>query len=186
MVGTAVAPALSPRPMVVTDGVFNLFVNDPVRVETKNMKYSMKLTAEDGRSWWFEGYKLIHKDHVLPTDLWEDTTTLYVTLEPCSHHCRTPPCADALVRAAAPPDPGTRRGAFGGGGRLHVRRSLAARCQGRGGLAMTRRGWKDSTLSTFAVTEPQTGEVLGSIGIHWIDTQQAIAEVKKEMLLRRL
>jgi diaminohydroxyphosphoribosylaminopyrimidine deaminase / 5-amino-6-(5-phosphoribosylamino)uracil reductase len=25
--------------------------------------------------------------------------TLYITLEPCSHHGRTPPCADALVRA---------------------------------------------------------------------------------------
>ena len=24
--------------------------------------------------------------------------TLYITLEPCSHHGRTPPCADALVR----------------------------------------------------------------------------------------
>jgi len=26
-------------------------------------------------------------------------STLYVTLEPCSHHGKTPPCADALVRA---------------------------------------------------------------------------------------
>ncbi len=26
-------------------------------------------------------------------------STAYVTLEPCSHHCRTPPCADALVTA---------------------------------------------------------------------------------------
>ena len=27
------------------------------------------------------------------------SATLYVTLEPCSHHGKTPPCADAIVAA---------------------------------------------------------------------------------------
>lgn len=48
--------------------------------------------------------------------------TVYVTLEPCSHHGKTPPCADALVAAgvrrvvAAVPDP--HPVAAGGGARL--------------------------------------------------------------------
>jgi len=52
--------------------------------------------------------------------------TLYVTLEPCSHHGRTPPCADALIRAgvvkvvAAMADPNLR---VAGGGFQKLQRA---------------------------------------------------------------
>jgi len=48
---------------------------------------------------------------------------------------------------------------------------------GRTYVAMTRRGWKDGTHAAFAVTDAGTDEVLGSIGIHWLDTDQGVAEV---------
>src|SRR6202046_5504250 len=48
--------------------------------------------------------------------------TLYVTLEPCAHHGRTPPCTDAIIEAGVvrgwvaveDPDPGVRGGGLGG------------------------------------------------------------------------
>lgn len=44
-------------------------------------------------------------------------------------------------------------------------------------IALSRRGWKDSTLAAFAVTEAPTGEVLGSCGIHWNDHDHHVAEI---------
>lgn len=44
-------------------------------------------------------------------------------------------------------------------------------------VALTRRGWKDGTHAAFAVTDAGTGEVLGSVGIHWIDRDEGVAEV---------
>lgn len=48
---------------------------------------------------------------------------------------------------------------------------------GREYVAMTRQGWKDGSLSAFAIVEPATDEVLGSIGVHWIDPGQHVGEI---------
>jgi cholesterol oxidase len=78
MGGTVEAPALSNKPLTVTDGTFNLFVDDQDEANTKNMRYRMRLTDEHGRAYWFEGFKVIRADGSL--EIWPDTTTLYVTL----------------------------------------------------------------------------------------------------------
>jgi len=48
---------------------------------------------------------------------------------------------------------------------------------GRTYVAMTRRGWKDGTHASFAVTDAATDEVLGSVGIHWLDLDNGVAEI---------
>jgi cholesterol oxidase len=78
LVGTVEAPALSPRPLTVTEGEFNLFVADPTNVGARRMRYRMKLSSEEGQTYFFDGFKLIHDD--LGLDQWADTTTLFVTV----------------------------------------------------------------------------------------------------------
>ena len=48
--GTVSAPALSPTPLRVRDGRFQLLVKAPERTATRRMTYGMPLTADDGRS----------------------------------------------------------------------------------------------------------------------------------------
>ena len=78
MFGTVEAPDISPEPMSVHDGVFNLFVRDPDRVGTRKMCYRMTLRTQEGKDYLFEGFKTIHDEAGL--DLWSDTTTLYYTV----------------------------------------------------------------------------------------------------------
>ena len=78
LVGTVRADALSPEPLMVNEGIFNLFVKNPDNVDTHNMRYRMKLSSQDGDHYYFYGYKVIHDDPGI--DVWSDTTTLYITV----------------------------------------------------------------------------------------------------------
>jgi cholesterol oxidase len=78
LIGTVEAPALSEHPLTVTDGAFNLFVSDPTDVGTRRMRYRMRLSSAEGKTYFFDGYKLIHDDAGI--DQWADTTTLYITV----------------------------------------------------------------------------------------------------------
>ncbi|MBA3767258.1 MAG: alpha/beta fold hydrolase, partial [Acidobacteria bacterium] len=78
MTGTVTAPALSADPLMVTEGEINLFVEDPDHVGTRHMRYRMKMSSEEGRVYYFSGFKVIHDDRGV--DLWSDTTTLYITI----------------------------------------------------------------------------------------------------------
>lgn len=78
IVGTLNAPALSPSPLTATQGVFNLFVDDPDKVGQRLMKYAMLLTAQDGKQFYFTGFKVTHSDTGL--NVWSDTSTLYITV----------------------------------------------------------------------------------------------------------
>ncbi len=78
MVGSVVAPALSSHPLTVNEGRFNLFVVDESQPATRRMWYRMVLNADEGRAYFFEGFKLITDRPVF--DVWHDATTLYVTV----------------------------------------------------------------------------------------------------------
>jgi len=79
LVGTLDAPALSPYPLTASNGVFNLFEQYEQQVGVRHMNYDMKLTAEDGRDYYFSAFKTVPEDNGV-LNIWPDTSTLYVTL----------------------------------------------------------------------------------------------------------
>ena len=78
LIGTVIAPALSPEPLTVSGGRFYLFIQDPQQFNVRTMRYTGTLTAEDGATYTFEGHKTIHNDPGF--DVWSDTTTLFITV----------------------------------------------------------------------------------------------------------
>ncbi len=76
--GTVTAPRISAQPMTVVEGKFNLFVADPDNVETRLMRYRMRLASHDGEQFFFDGFKVVRDDG--PLRIWQDTSTLYTTI----------------------------------------------------------------------------------------------------------
>ncbi len=74
--GEVTAASLSPFPLTVEWGEFNLFVDDKAVVAEKLMKYAMRLRTTDGKAYFFEGTKTIHPGS--PLRIWPETTTLYI------------------------------------------------------------------------------------------------------------
>jgi cholesterol oxidase len=74
--GTVTCPALSEKPLSVTEGRFSLFINDPTRVDTRLMVYRMVLHAAEGTNFYFHGVKTITDSPAV--DAWPQTTTLAV------------------------------------------------------------------------------------------------------------
>ena len=78
IVGTVEAPNLSPNPLTVTKGTFNLLQQVPDEPAVRKMHYRMTLRSDQGREFYFYGFKLARNDNEL--DMWADTTTLYITI----------------------------------------------------------------------------------------------------------
>ncbi|MTI23152.1 GMC family oxidoreductase [Fulvivirga sp. RKSG066] len=76
MIGTMTAPALSSKPLMAFNGIFNLFVDDANREGCKKMLYKADLISEEEKAYRFEGYKEIFDDKGF--DVWQDTTTLFI------------------------------------------------------------------------------------------------------------
>jgi hypothetical protein len=76
--GVVKAPALSSKPLTITDGIFNLFVDEETGVPAKLMKYRMVMHTEECKSFYFYGYKMVRDDKGF--DMWKDTCTLFITI----------------------------------------------------------------------------------------------------------
>ncbi len=78
MAGTVIATHLSAKALTVSDGRFNLFVNDANKPNQKYMEYNLKMHSVEGKTYYFSGFKNVKDDTGF--DVWKDLTVLYVTI----------------------------------------------------------------------------------------------------------
>ena len=69
---------LGDGPFAATDGLFNLFMDNPDDPEVQNMRYRMALHGADGAAYQLSGYKVMRDDFGF--DTLSDTTTLYTKI----------------------------------------------------------------------------------------------------------
>lgn len=78
IIGSVDCPSLSPEPLLISNGKFNLMHLDEDAVETRRFDYQMTLTDKDENTYHLAGHKIVRQDQGI--DIWDDTTRLFVTL----------------------------------------------------------------------------------------------------------
>lgn len=61
--------------------------------------YKGEVVASGYHQKYGEAHAEVNAINILPEELSPADCTLYVTLEPCSHHGKTPPCAELIIRS---------------------------------------------------------------------------------------
>lgn len=79
LMGTVVAPALSPKALTVLDGTFNLLVQDPHREKGRLLYYRFPMWTVDGKCFYFDGFRVVHDDPGYD-GVWADMSIMYFTV----------------------------------------------------------------------------------------------------------
>ncbi|HLI34966.1 MAG TPA: alpha/beta fold hydrolase [Terriglobia bacterium] len=77
LMGTVLAPTLSSQALMA-NGEFHLLTEDTQNVDTRRMRYEMKMTSAEGQAYYLDGFKVMHQGFI--NRLWPETTTLYITI----------------------------------------------------------------------------------------------------------